>query len=143
MDPHEQLARSITPELYQRIRRLWIRHSLAEDRRDIPGLLETLTEDCVYEIVSTGQRWQGHAGARTFYETFLGAFPDVQFRLLDIVIGPQGVIEVAEMNATHEGAWAGMTPTGKPVCLTVIIHFPWHSVAEKFAGEKVYLPHST
>jgi predicted ester cyclase len=134
----ERLNWPITPELYERIRRLWIRHSIAEDRRDVPGLLETLTENCVYEVVPTGQRWEGHAGARTFYETFLGAFPDVHFDLKDIVIGPQGVIEVAEMTGTHRGEWSGVAPTGQPVRLLIIIHFPWDPAAEKFAGERVY-----
>jgi predicted ester cyclase len=134
----ERLGWPITPELYEKIRRLWIEHSLAEDRRDVAGLLRTLSADCVYEVVPTGQRWQGHEGAAEFYRSFLGAFPDVKFELLDIVIGPQGVIEVAQMTGTHQGAWAGMPPTGRPVRLRVIIHFPWDPAAEKFAGEKVY-----
>src|SRR5438067_1439394 len=120
----EQLARDMTPELYHKIRRLWIKHSIAEDHRDLSGLIDTLAEDCVYEVVPTGQRFAGHDGAREFYQTFLGAFPDVKFHLLDIVIGPQGVLEVAEMTGTHQGPWAGRTPTGQPVRLTIIIHFP-------------------
>ena len=40
------------------IKRLWVRHSIAEDRRDIPGLLATLADDCEYEMVPTGQRWR-------------------------------------------------------------------------------------
>jgi hypothetical protein len=67
------------------------------------GALDTLAEDYVYEIIPTGQRFCGHDGARAFYQSFLGAFPDVKFNLTDIVIGPQGVMEVAEMTATHQG----------------------------------------
>jgi predicted ester cyclase len=139
----ERLAWDATPELYQKIRRLWIKHSKAEDGRDLQGLIDTLAEDCVYEVVPTGQRWEGHDGARAFYTTFLGAFPDVKFNLADIVIGPQGVIEVAEMTGTHRGVWAGIEPTGRPVHLLVIIHFPWNPAAERFAGEKVYFDRST
>jgi hypothetical protein len=87
----ERLGWPPDPQLHERIRRLWIRHSIAEDKRDLDGLISTLAEDCVYEIPATGQRWEGHDGARTFYTTFLGAFPDVHFALTDIVIGPQGV----------------------------------------------------
>lgn len=134
----ERLNWPITPELYDRIRRLWKKHSIAEDQRDIAGLLATLAEDCTYEVVPTGQHWEGHDGARAFYESFLGAFPDVHFELRDIVIGPQGVIEVAEMTGTHRGEWAGVPPTGRPVRLLVIIHFPWNQAAEKFGGERVY-----
>jgi predicted ester cyclase len=123
---------------HQEIRRLWINHSKAEDGRDLQGLIDTLAEDCVYEIVPTGQRWEGHDGAQAFYTGFLGAFPDVKFDLTDIVIGPQGVFEVATMTGTHRGAWAGLAPTGRPVRLTILIHFPWDPAAGKFAGEKIY-----
>lgn len=134
----ERLGMSVTPELYREIRRLWIAHSKAEDSRDLQGLIDTLAEDCVYEIIPTGQRWEGHDGARDFYTTFLGAFPDVTFDLTDIVIGPQGVIEVATLTGTHQGVWAGIEATGRRVRFPVIIHFPWNPQARKFAGEKIY-----
>lgn len=139
----ERLAWEVTPESYQVIRRLWIKHSIAEDRRDLDGLIATLADDCVYEVVPTGQRWEGHDGARTFYTTFLGAFPDVHFDLQDIVIGPQGVIEVATMTGTHQAEWAGVQPSGNSVQLTIIIHFPWNPAAGKFAGERVYFDRSS
>ncbi|HEY6103546.1 MAG TPA: nuclear transport factor 2 family protein [bacterium] len=134
----ERLAWEITPARYRQIRALWITHSKAEDGRDLPGLLSTLAPDCVYEIVPTGQRWEGHAGAREFYTTFLGAFPDVRFSMRDIVIGPQGVIEVTRMTGTHLGRWAGIEPTGRGVALDIIIHFPWDPQHESFAGERIY-----
>lgn len=134
----ERLGWEITPELYNQIRALWVKHSKAEDARDLQGLIDTLAPDCVYEIIPTGQRWEGHAGARQFYLTFLGAFPDVKFAMSDIVIGPQGVFEVAELTGTHRGQWAGVAPTGKAVRLRVIIHFPWDPQAQKFDGERIY-----
>lgn len=137
-DVRRSLSLPVTPELYKQIRSLWIAHSKAEDARDLDGLIATLAEDCVYEIIPTGQRWEGHDGARNFYTTFLGAFPDVTFDLTDIVIGPQGVIEVATLTGTHKGEWAGIAPTNKRVQFTVLIHFPWNAEAEKFAGENVY-----
>src|SRR5207248_3420543 len=84
----ELLRREPAGEEYAAIRELWKRHSIAEDNRDLPGLLSTLTEDCVYELVQTGRRWEGHEGAARFYGGLLGAFPDVDFQLTDIVIGP-------------------------------------------------------
>lgn len=134
----DRLALNVTPELYDKIRALWISHSKAEDARDLQGLVDTLSPNCVYEILPTGQRWEGHDGARTFYTTFLGAFPDVVFNLTDIVIGPQGVIEVATMTGTHLGEWNGMAPTGQKVEMQIIIHFPYNHETELFDGEKVY-----
>src|SRR6476619_2998573 len=60
----------------RRIKRLWVRHSIAEDRRDIDGLISTLAPGCAYEIVGSGLRWEGHAGARAFYTELFAAFPD-------------------------------------------------------------------
>jgi predicted ester cyclase len=134
----ERLGWELDAEGYERIRRLWIAHSRAEDRRDLQGLIDTLAEDCVYEIVPTGQRWEEHAGARTFYMTFLGAFPDVKFDLQDIVIGPQGVIEVTRMTGTHRGTWGGQAATGREVSMLIVIHFPWDPETQKFAGERIY-----
>ena len=134
----ERLTWEITSERYRQIRALWVTHSKAEDARDLAGLISTLAPTCVYEIIPTGQRWEGHDGARRFYTSFLGAFPDVHFAMQDIVIGPQGVIEVTRMTGTHLGAWAGVEPTGRGVALDVIIHFPWDPQHEKFAGERIY-----
>ena len=132
-----RLARPFDPGELRRIKRLWVRHSIAEDRRDIDGLIATLTEDCVYEIVPTGQRWEGHDGARAFYAELFAAFPDNAFALSDIVIGPQGVFEAATLTGTNTGPWAGAPPSGLPMELQVLILFPWDPVAERFLGEQV------
>ena len=46
-----RLGRGFDPEELRRIKRLWVRHSIAENRRDIDGLIATLSPDCTYEIV--------------------------------------------------------------------------------------------
>lgn len=127
-----------TPEEYTEIRDLWKAHSLAEDDRDIAGLMATLTGDCVYELVQTGERWEGHEGATRFYQGLLGAFPDIEFNLISIVIGPQGVCEEAVATGIHENQWLNRAPTGERVTWRVIIFFPWDSEARLFTGERVY-----
>jgi len=134
----QRLGRPFDPAELRRIKRLWVRHSIAEDRRDIDGLIATLGPDCVYEIVPTGQRWVGHAGARAFYTELFGAFPDNAFALSDIVVGPQGVMEVATLTGTNSGPWAGAAPTGLPVSLQVLILFPWDPATERFSGERIW-----
>jgi predicted ester cyclase len=134
----ELLRREPVAEEYDEIRELWKRHSIAEDNRDLPGLISTLTEDCVYELVQTGTRWEGHEGATSFYTGLLGAFPDIDFQLTDIVIGPQGVCEEADVKATHEGEWLGIPPSGDRLAWKVVIFFPWDEERRLFKGEKVY-----
>jgi predicted ester cyclase len=125
--------------MHRTIRRLWQRHSIAEDRRDIDGLIATLAPECVYEIVGTGLRWEGHDGARAFYTELFAAFPDNSFALTDIVIGPQGVFEAVVLEATHAGAFAGLTPTGRHVRLELAILFPWDPTSRRFGGEQIFI----
>jgi predicted ester cyclase len=134
----ELLRRPCDPEEYRRIRELWKRHSMAEDGRDVEGLVSTLTPDCVYEVVPTGHRWEGHDGARQFYAQLLGAFPDVTFDLTNIVIGPQGVCEEARLAATHATDWLEFPATGRRVQFTVVIFFPWDPERGLFTGERVH-----
>ncbi|MDX9971798.1 MAG: ester cyclase [FCB group bacterium] len=134
----EQMRRRITPESYEEIRSLWKKHSIAEDARDIAGLMSTLTEDCVYELPQTGHSWHGHEGATRFYLSLLEAFPDVHFDLQQIVIGPQGVFEEAHATATHKGQWLDRAPTGQAVAFEVLIQFPWDAERRRFKGERVY-----
>ena len=135
----ERLGWSPDPATHRRIRRLWQRHSIAEDRRDIDGLISTLAPECVYEIVGTGLRWEGHAGARAFYSELFAAFPDNSFSLTDIVIGPQGVFEAVVLDATHEARFAGLEPSGRRVRLELAILFPWNQQAGLFDGEQIFI----
>jgi predicted ester cyclase len=137
-DAREQLAREVNREVYHEVRELWKAHSIAEDRRDIPGLIATLTETCVYEVLPGGTRWEGHAGAVRFYTELISAFPDIHFDLQNIVIGPQGVCEEAKVTGTHKARWLDRKPTGQKVEFRVVIFFPWDLEKKKFKGERVY-----
>lgn len=134
----KQLRRQVNPEEYRTIRQRWIDHSTAEDARDIPGLMATLTENCVYTVVNQGVSWHGKEGATQFYQQLLTAFPDIHFDLQQIVIGPQGVFEEAHVTGTHQVQWLDMPPTGQRIEFEVMILFPWDSEQQLFMGERVY-----
>lgn len=139
MSVQQRLALSFDAAEQRAIKRLWVRHSIAEDRRDIDGLIATLAPGCVYEIVGTGLRWEGHGGARAFYTELFAAFPDNTFALTNIVIGPQGVFEAVVLEATHAGTFAGLAPTGRHVRLELAILFPWDPEARRFGGEQIFI----
>jgi len=138
-DVRDLLRLPIDPDEYDAIRELWKRHSIAEDKRDIAGLMSTLTDDCVYEIVGTEHIWHGHEGATRFYGGLLGAFPDIDFQLTYIVIGPQGVCEEADVTGTHEADWLDYKATGEHVEFGVVIFFPWDACKRLFQGERVHI----
>jgi predicted ester cyclase len=139
MDVRELMKLEVDPAEVQAVYELWKQHSIAEDNRDIGGLLATLTDDCVYRIVGEDEVWEGHEGATRFYTGLLSAFPDIDFQLTDIVVGPQGVCEEARVTATHEGKWLGLEPSGERIEWDVVIFFPWDHDRQLFRGEKVYV----
>ncbi|MDQ6875543.1 MAG: nuclear transport factor 2 family protein [Actinomycetota bacterium] len=131
--------REVDPAEYTRIRDLYKAHSIAEDARDLPGLIATLTSDCVYEFPQSRNRWVGHEGAARFYGELLNAFPDISFDLSNIVIGPQGVWEEADVSATWAKPWRGWPASGQRIDFVVQIFFPWDPEAGLFRGERVYV----
>lgn len=138
-----QIRRRLDPEEYRAIRKLWIAHSSAEDAHDIPGLMATLTPDCVYTVVNKGRSWHGKPGATQFYQELLTAFPDIHFDLKHIVMGAQGVFEEAHVTGTYQAQWLDMpSPDGQRVEFDVTILFPWDPERRLFKGERVffYLP---
>jgi len=137
-----QLRRRITPQEYEEIRSEWITHSKAEDARDIPGLMSTLTEDCVYIYPQTGDKWEGHEGATKFYTDLLTTVPDIHFDLQTIVIGPQGVYEEARATGTPIEKWLGNVPVGEKFDMTISIYFPWDREKKKFQGERMFVMRS-
>jgi len=133
------LRRRIDPDEYTAIRQLWMAHSIAEDQRDIPGLMATLTEDCVYMVVNNGAIWHRKEGATRFYQQLLTSFPDIHFDLQNIVIGPQGVFEEANVTGTYQEQWLDLpAPEGQPIEFMVTILFPWDPEQQLFTGERVY-----
>jgi hypothetical protein len=136
--PHVKHLLAMETDDYVAVRELWKSHSKAEDARDIAGLMATLTDDCVYELVQTGHRWEGHEGATRFYLELLSAFPDIDFALTSIVVGPQGVCEEAVVNGTFTNPWLGIEPSGDLMVWRNVIFFPWDPTVRLFTGERVY-----
>jgi predicted ester cyclase len=134
------IRRRVDPDEYRLIRQLWIAHSIAEEAHDIPGLMATLTEDCVYTVVNTGTSWHGKTGATQFYQQLLTAFPDIRFDLQNIVIGPQGVFEEAFATGTYQSQWLDMpSANSQRLDFAVTILFPWDPKQHLFTGERIYI----
>lgn len=133
-----RLGRRFDPSELRAIKRLWVRHSIAEDRRDIDGLVATIAPNGEYEMVPTDQHWYGLDGVRAYYTELFAAFPDNKFEMNEIVVGPQGVFEACRLTGTNLGPWAGIPASGLPVDLEVLILFPWDPATRLFTGEKIW-----
>jgi SnoaL-like domain len=143
------LELGITPELYDEIRDLWLEHVTAEEKlfvpvseeewnREMAVILDTLTDDCAMEVRSAGMRFEGKDGAREFYEAFIPSFEAMHWVPRALVIGPQGVLDVADMTATLMRPFAGLEGMGEVISTEWVIHFPWDPERHRFRGETIY-----
>src|SRR5262245_59766036 len=101
-------------------------------------MLSVFTNDCVMELATTGQRWDGHVQAAEFYRLFLSSFEGMEWTPQALVIGPQGVLDVVNMTGKLIKEFAGLKRVGTRVHLQWVIYFPWVPEAGKFKGEVIY-----
>ena len=57
----------------------------------------------------------------------------------NIIIGPQGVFELANVTATFKEKWLYQMPTNEAIQFKVNSFFPWDRELKKFKGEIVYI----
>jgi ketosteroid isomerase-like protein len=58
------------------------RFNAAFDQHDVDGVMAAMTEDCLFENTGPapdGERYQGAAAVRAFWERFFGTNPDAKF----------------------------------------------------------------
>ena len=122
-------------------RRLWQRHVLAENRRSIEGLLETLCNDPIYKIMATNATFKGREQVAEFYTGLFEGVPDASFELVNAFVGEEGVVEESILRGTHRGVLFGVPPTGREIALPLTIVFP--ILGGQIMGERLYFDLAT
>lgn len=122
-------------------KRLWQKHVLAENRRSVEGLLDTLCDEPVYTVLATGQEHRGKDGVAAFYTGLFEGVPDAMFDLVNAFVGEEGVVEESVLRGTHQGALFGLPATGRKFELPLTIVFPMKD--GKILGERLYFDLNT
>ncbi len=122
-------------------RRLWQRHVLAENRRSIEGLLETLCHDPIYKVMATNVTFKGRDQVALFYTGLFEAVPDAAFELINAFVGEEGVVEESILRGTQRGVLFGIPPTGREIALPLTIVFPIFN--GQIMGERLYFDLAT
>ena len=87
-----------------------------------------------YEIVATGEVWDGHSGVNTLLNQNKKGFPNFRFHPEVMHHSDRAVIVEGRFHGTHTGNWRGLPATGRKVDFPLIIVFQFegeHMVCEK------------
>ena len=117
--------------------RKWMEHVLAENRRDLDRLIDTLHEEAVYELVPLKKFWRGKEEIREFYHMLWEAMPDVKLDLKSRVADEHYVVEESHVHGTHSGPLFGIPPSGRYIEFDLVIYFPFKD--GMIMGERLYL----
>ena len=92
-------------------------------RNDYEGVLELVTDDIEATIIPFGQTFKGKEGFLQFMHGFKDAFPDMEIKIDNQVVGDDQVVNEISTTVQHTGPLqtpAGVVPpTGKTVSFTV------------------------
>jgi len=117
------------------------RHVSAETVFDMEGTLATLTEDCVFEDVPTGEIYRGREGVRSYYREWWEAFGNVpSSSRLYVPAGDRLIVETRFVG-THRGSYRNTAPTGRSIDLPVAIFISFRDGL--MAGERFYYDRAT
>jgi len=114
---------------------------LAENRRSIEGLLETLCDDPIYKVMATNATYKGKAAVAEFYTGLFEGVPDAVFDLINAFVGEEGVVEESILRGSHLGTLFGIPATGHEIALPLTIVFP--ILNGEILGERLYFDAAT
>ena len=118
-------------------------HLRAESSKDLPALLEGMTEDC-YNLVMCDPEpmYDGPVAVARRYEALWTALPDLNVRLRRVVaIDGDRVVSEHTLSGTHLGPLFGVPATGRPVEVDTAV--VWELKDGRIRGETVYFDLAT
>ena len=89
-----------------------------------------------YEIIATGEVWDGHSGVNTLLNENKKGFSDFQFHPQNMHHADDAVIVEGRFTGTHDGSWRGLPATGRTVDFPLIIVFVFEG--ERMVCERTY-----
>jgi steroid delta-isomerase-like uncharacterized protein len=115
-------------------------HMESENQHDFETTLGTF-EHPRYEIVPTGDVFDGEQAVRGYFEDSRTAFPDQRNELIALHHADDGVIVEFDLKGTHRGPLRGIPPTGKEFTCRTAAFFLFEN--EQLVCERVYFDAAT
>lgn len=110
-------------------------HMTAENAHEFERCIDAFAHPR-YEIVATGEVWDGHDGVNALLHENITAFPDFSFDPQVLQHADRAVIVEGRFRGTHKGNWRGLPPTGRRIDFPLIIVFDFDG--DRMTCERTY-----
>ena len=108
-------------------------HVDAENRQDVEATIATFASPR-YEV--NGEPVEGEAAVRELLQGLMDGFPDFHAEIGKLHHSEEVVFGEARITGTHNGEFAGIPPTGKPIAVAMAAMFEFDG--DRLLCEKVY-----
>lgn len=81
---------------------------------------ELVSPDAIFHIPGRPDPLKGPSGYLNVIAMMRSGFPDIQWSLDEMVVEPNKVAARYTMRGTHEGAFAGIAPTGRKISVQAL-----------------------
>ena len=115
-------------------------HMESENRHEFDVTMQTFAHPR-YEIVPTGEVYDGAAAVDRYYEETRAAFPDQRNELIAMYHADDAVVVEFWLKGTHEGELRGIPPTHKAFTCRCLAIFEFEG--EGITCERVYFDVAT
>jgi len=96
-----------------------------------------------YELVATGEVYDGPEQVAEYYRASRAAFPDQRNENVLLHYAGDAVVAEFDLLGTHEGELRGMAPTGRGFRCRMCALFLFEPGGERIVGEGVYCDQAT
>jgi steroid delta-isomerase-like uncharacterized protein len=115
-------------------------HMDSENRHEFDATLDTF-EHPRYELIATGEVYDGTEEVQGYYDDTRRAFPDQRNELLALHHADDAVLVEAVVRGTHKGPLRSLPPTGREFELPILAIFVFEG--DNLVCERVYFDQMT
>jgi steroid delta-isomerase-like uncharacterized protein len=131
---------AVSEELRRKREELVIEHMESENRHEFDLTMETFDHPR-YELIATGDVYDGREEVDRYFKETRTAFPDQRNELIALHHADDAVIVEANLYGTHEGPLRGLPPTGRKFEMRFCAVFVFEQ--ERHVCERVYFDQNT
>lgn len=132
----------IDPELASARAEVVREHMASENRGEYEATLETFSHPR-YELIGTGEVFDGTAEVSQYFADTKAAFPDQRNTLTAMYQGVDAVMVEFLLEGTHLGPLRGLPPTGKKFKVEMSAVFAFEPAGTRIVCERVYFDAGT